>query len=150
MAARQLRGTYTRSVWMLVQESQLLQVVIDGAKPRYRSHKRLVEMAENQVYAQETFDFAWFKRWATSKRESIRSYAIETARYEMSHWVASGNVGFKDLRPFFSGYFDVQSSIVNGFTNRCSQSTTVVSMFAYRVLSLQNSIPIVSLTMIEK
>ena len=81
--------------------------------PRYRSHKRLVEMADNQVWPQETFDFAWFKRWATSKREPIRSYAIETARYEMSHWVASGNVGFKDLRPFFSGYFDVQSSIVN-------------------------------------
>ena len=94
-------------------ESQLLQVFVDGKKSRYRSHKRLVEMAENQVWPQETFDFAWFKRWATSKREPIRSYAIEIARYEMSYWVSSGNVGFKDIRPLFSGYFDVQSAIVN-------------------------------------
>jgi hypothetical protein len=80
--------------------------------PRYRAHKRLPKMAENQVWPQETFDFAWFKRWATSKREPIRAYAIELSRYEMAHWIESGNVGFKALRPFFSGYFDVQTTLV--------------------------------------
>ncbi len=80
--------------------------------PRYRAHKRLPEMTATQVWPQETFDFAWFKRWATSKREPIRAYAIELSRYEMAHWIESGHVGFKGLRPFFSGDFDVQSAVV--------------------------------------
>ena len=80
--------------------------------PRYRKHKRLVDLEKTQVWPQETFDFAWFKRWTTSKREPIRQYAIELSRYEMSYWVETGAVGFTDIREFFSGFFDVQSAIV--------------------------------------
>ena len=80
--------------------------------PRYRTHKRLVAKNEEQVWPQDTFDFSWFSRWAGSKREPIRQYAIELSRYEMSYWVESGTVGFKDIRPFFNGYFDVQEAIV--------------------------------------
>jgi hypothetical protein len=80
--------------------------------PRHREHKRLVPLDNTHVWPQETFDFAWFKRWASSKREPIRQYAVELSRYEMSHWIENGAIGFTDIRPFFSGFFDVQNAIV--------------------------------------
>ena len=64
------------------------------------------------IWPSEAFDFAWFKRWATSKREPIRAYAIQMSRYEMSHWIESGNIGFNHLRPLVTGFFDVQQAIV--------------------------------------
>ena len=78
----------------------------------YRLHKGLPPLNSEMIWPSEAFDFAWFKRWATSKREPIRAYAIQMSRYEMSHWIESGNIGFNHLRPLVTGFFDVQQAIV--------------------------------------
>ena len=65
----------------------------------------------------EAFDFSWFLRWARSKREPIRQYALQMARFEMSYWIEQGNVGFKDLQPLFTGFYDVQEAIVKAIYN---------------------------------
>ena len=81
--------------------------------PRYRQHKGLEELTDNEmVLPQQAFDFAWFSRWARSKRQPIRQFAIAMSRYEMAHWIQNDDVGFKDLRPFFSGFYDVQQALV--------------------------------------
>ena len=84
---------------------------------RYREHKRLSGLSADCVWPSKTFDFAWFTRWARSKREPIRQFAIEMSRFEMAYWVGNGKVGFTDIRPFFNGYFDVQSAIVKSIYN---------------------------------
>ena len=84
---------------------------------RYRVHKKLLELSSEYVWPSETFDFAWFARWASSKREPIRTFAIEMSRYEMATWVGTGAIGFKDIRPFFNGYNDVQSAVVKAIYN---------------------------------
>ena len=84
---------------------------------RYRVHHGLDDLSADMVWPHETFDFDWFTRWGTSKREPIRAYAIKMAHYEMSHWISSGRVGFTTLRRFFSGYYDVQKAIVDSIKN---------------------------------
>ena len=39
------------------------------------------------------------------------------ARFEMSYWIEQGNVGFKDLQPLFTGFYDVQEAIVKSIYN---------------------------------
>ncbi|MEC7983677.1 MAG: hypothetical protein VX278_00855, partial [Myxococcota bacterium] len=92
--------------------------------PRYRTHKSMLsELSPEQVFPQEAFDFDWFLRWAQSKREPIRAYAIEMARYEMAYWLSSQAwqrmqegyakpiSAFDKFRPLFSGFNDVEKAI---------------------------------------
>ena len=41
----------------------------------------------------------------------------EMSHYEMANWVGTGEIGFKDIRPFFNGYNDVQSAVVKAIYN---------------------------------
>ena len=93
-------------------KAKLFSSILLERNPRYRAHKGETPLADDMVWPQETFDFAWFTRWATSKREPIRAFALSLARYEMSHWISSQNIGFRELRIFFTGYFDVQNALV--------------------------------------
>ena len=80
--------------------------------PRFRQHQGLVELTDARlVLPQEAFDFVWFTRWAKSKRQPIRDFAVELARYEMAYWVQKDTIGFASLRPFFSGFYDIQQAI---------------------------------------
>ena len=103
---------YNRCLDAASKRANFFKKLLMERNERYRIHKGLAEVSADMIWPHETFDFGWFSRWGKSKREPIRAYALEMARYEMSHWVSSGNVGFIHLRTFFSGYYDVQNALV--------------------------------------
>ena len=102
------------------QKANLYKKLLMERNPRYRKNNGMEdfpENAENMLMPQESFDFTWFTRWAISKREPIRQYALEMARFEMSYWIEQGNIGFRELQTFFTGYHHVQDAIVGAIYN---------------------------------
>jgi|GEM_PF-6825341 len=92
--------------------------------PRYRQHKNILSaLSAEQIFPQEAFDFDWFLRWAKSKRAPIRAYAIDMARYEMSHWLSPSSwerlqskytkpqSAFDKIKPLFTGFYDIEKAI---------------------------------------
>ena len=83
--------------------------------PLYRKDNKILPVefsAENSNLAlvSSAFDFAWFVKWGDSKREPIRQFAVQMAKYEMHTWTQTG-VSFVHLQPLLEKYQDIRDCV---------------------------------------